>query len=196
MELPLNQDSQSSHGPLWVFAPLARRIESQRSSAPFRRDPGLIEHENRAAHRYASYFSPEVRGLEHLPIDGPVLVVGNHNGVIYTPEVLITGLAIEDRRGFERPAYTLTYDLLLAVPLLGPFLRRMGSIPAGNLEAGGQAPPRERSSSTIRVGTGRPAVRGWIATPSTLAGGPALCVWRCGPASLSSRSSPTEATTS
>ena len=135
MELPLNQDSQSSHGPLWVFAPLARRIESQRSSAPFRRDPGLIEHENRAAHRYASYFSPEVRGLEHLPIDGPVLVVGNHNGVIYTPEVLITGLAIEDRRGFERPAYTLTYDLLLAVPLLGPFLRRMGSIPAGNLEA-------------------------------------------------------------
>jgi 1-acyl-sn-glycerol-3-phosphate acyltransferase len=125
----------SDRGPLGLLTPLLHRILSERDGEVFQRDPGYVAREMGLARRYASYFSPEVRGLEHLPAEGPVLVVGNHSGVFYMPEVWITGLAIEDRRGIDPPAYALTYDLLLAVPRIGRALRRIGSIPAGNREA-------------------------------------------------------------
>ncbi len=130
-----NRNVPADRSPLGLLTPLLHRIQSERDGEVFRRDPEYIERELGVARRYTSYFSPEVRGLEHLPTQGPVLVVGNHSGVFYMPEVWITGLAIEERRGIEQPAYALTYDLLLAVPRVGRALRRIGSIPAGNHEA-------------------------------------------------------------
>ncbi len=51
------------------------------------------------------------------------------------PDTWVTALSIVERRGTEHPAFTLTYDLLFALPLVGPFLRRIGAIPASNEEA-------------------------------------------------------------
>ena len=100
-----------------------------------RRDRSVVERAIPPVRAYTRYFSPEVRGLEHLPAVGPVLVVGNHNGLFYMPDAWVTALAIVERRGTERPAYTLTYDLLLAAPLIGTFLRHIGAIPASSTEA-------------------------------------------------------------
>jgi 1-acyl-sn-glycerol-3-phosphate acyltransferase len=119
-------------GPL---APLVRRIEHEHSADAVRRDPEYIERQLQAVRRYTNYFSPEVRGIEYLPAEGPALLVGNHNALFYMPDTWVTALAIIDRRGTEHPAYTLTYDLLLTVPVVGPFLRRIGAIPAGSHEA-------------------------------------------------------------
>jgi len=99
------------------------------------RDPHFIERHLGIIRTYAAYFTPEVRGVEHIPEEGPALLIGNHNGLFYMPDTWITALAIYDRRGMEHPAYTLTYDLLLGMPKVGPFLRRIGAIRAGSDEA-------------------------------------------------------------
>jgi 1-acyl-sn-glycerol-3-phosphate acyltransferase len=114
---------------------LARRLEREHGTGALHRDPEYIERTRGMVYAYTRYFSPEVRGLEHLPADGPVLVVGNHCGLFYMPEVWVTALSIIDRRGTEHPAYSLTYDLLFALPVIGPFLRRIGALPASSVEA-------------------------------------------------------------
>jgi 1-acyl-sn-glycerol-3-phosphate acyltransferase len=117
------------------FRHLAGRLAREHASETIQRDPRYIEHQIARIRAYTSYFSPEVRGIEHLPAEGPALVVGNHNAVVYMPDTWVTALAIVDRRGTEHPAYTLTYDLLFAFPVVGPFLRRIGAIPAGRSDA-------------------------------------------------------------
>lgn len=133
--LPEPAGRPPSGGPGGVFNPLARQMARQHAAPPFRREPRLIEREYRKVRTLIGYFSPEVRGIEHLPAEGPVLVVGNHNCVYFMPDFWVTGMAIVERRGADAPSYGLTYDLLLTVPLVGSFLRRLGAIPAGNDEA-------------------------------------------------------------
>lgn len=113
---------------------LVRRVERERGVRDFERDPATVERAVAPVRAFTRYFSPEVRGAEHVPASGPALVVGNHNCVFYMPEVWVTSLAIIDRRGTEEPAYSLVYDLLLAFPVVGPFLRHIGALPAGSDE--------------------------------------------------------------
>jgi 1-acyl-sn-glycerol-3-phosphate acyltransferase len=112
-----------------VLAALSRRVADGCAGASQQRDPDFIRRRLPAVSRYTSYFTPEVRGLDRLPADGPVLLVGNHSGLYYMPEVWTCGQAILSRRGVDAPAYVLTYDLLFAVPGLGPVLRRLGAVP-------------------------------------------------------------------
>ncbi len=114
---------------------LGHRIERERAAPVFRRDPELIHRLVGLGARYTSFFSPEVRGIENLPRDGPVVVVGNHSGLFYMPDVWITWLAMAGRRGIDQPVYGLAYDLLFAVPGVEALLRRLGAIPAGNKQA-------------------------------------------------------------
>jgi 1-acyl-sn-glycerol-3-phosphate acyltransferase len=113
-----------------VLAPLARRIDAQRADGSVARDPGFIARHRALVRSLTAYFSPEVRGMENVPKTGPVLVVGNHNCVFYMPDVWVTALALVDRRGLDHPAYALAYDLLFALPVVGPTLRRFGALPA------------------------------------------------------------------
>jgi len=99
------------------------------------RDPDYIQRHLGMIRTYASYFSPEVRGTENIPNQGPALMVGNHSGAFYMPDTWITALAILDRRGVENATYALTYEMLLEMPVVGLFLRRIGAIRAGSDEA-------------------------------------------------------------
>lgn len=127
---------EKPEGILWpLVSLLGHRIERERAAPVFRRDPELIHRLVGLGARYTSFFSPEVRGIEHLPQDGPVVVVGNHSGLFYMPDVWITWLAIAGRRGIDQPVYGLTYDLLFAIPGVEALLRRLGAIPAGGEEA-------------------------------------------------------------
>ena len=123
------------HAPRGPLRLLARRMAREHDRVGDDRDPAFIEQQVPRVRAVTSYFSPEVRGLEHLPAEGPALLIGNHNAGFYMPDTWITALAIVERRGTDHPAYTLTYDLLFAVPLVGTFLRRIGAIPAAGADA-------------------------------------------------------------
>ncbi|MBF6079603.1 lysophospholipid acyltransferase family protein [Nocardia beijingensis] len=82
------------------------------------------------------YFRAEVRGLERIPEEGPVLLVGNHSGGNVSPEVLVTTLAFVRRFGPRRPFFQLAHDMVMAYPVIGSLLRRFGTVNAnpGNAE--------------------------------------------------------------
>ncbi|MEV6257206.1 lysophospholipid acyltransferase family protein [Nocardia sp. NPDC051911] len=82
------------------------------------------------------YFRAEVRGLERVPEEGPVLLVGNHSGGNVSPEVLVTTLAFVRRFGPQRPFFQLAHDMVMAYPVIGSLLRRFGTVNAdpGNAE--------------------------------------------------------------
>jgi 1-acyl-sn-glycerol-3-phosphate acyltransferase len=84
----------------------------------------------------SAWFRPDIRGLERVPREGPILVVGNHTGGSNSPEVLISQLAFSAYFGVERPHYQLAHRMLLNSPL-GSFVRRFGTVEAdpANAEA-------------------------------------------------------------
>ncbi|GGC55118.1 1-acyl-sn-glycerol-3-phosphate acyltransferase [Hoyosella rhizosphaerae] len=75
------------------------------------------------------WFRPEVRGLHHIPREGPALIVGNHTGGLQSPEVFISNLAIASYLGTEHPFYQLAHRMVLNSPFAW-MLRRFGTIEA------------------------------------------------------------------
>ncbi|MFC9895336.1 lysophospholipid acyltransferase family protein [Nocardia sp. NPDC127579] len=82
-----------------------------------------------AARAYTNYFTPTVTGIEHLPIAGPALVIGNHSSIYWMPEVWITFMAMLERRPAE-PSFGVAHDVVLGTPVLGELIRQFGIIPA------------------------------------------------------------------
>src|SRR5919202_3820958 len=75
------------------------------------------------------YFRADVRGLEKIPAEGPVLLVGNHSGGNLTPDTTVLTLAFATYFGVERKFFQLAHNLVLAMPGLG-FLRKYGTVAA------------------------------------------------------------------
>lgn len=80
------------------------------------------------------WFRGEVRGLDAIP-PGGALVVSNHSGGMFTPDVLIFAPAFYHRFGYDRPVYTLAHYGVFIGPL-GGMLRRAGVIEANRENAG------------------------------------------------------------
>jgi 1-acyl-sn-glycerol-3-phosphate acyltransferase len=87
------------------------------------------------------YFRAEVRGLESIPKAGGALVVSNHSGGMFTPDVLIFAPAFYERFGFDRPVYTLAHWGVFMANV-GDWLRRAGVIEAS----------RENAAKALREG--------------------------------------------
>lgn len=77
----------------------------------------------------------EVRGLDNIPEDGPVLLVGNHSGGNMTPDTFIFTLAFATYFGVERRFYQLAHDLVVSWPIIGPLLRKSGTVAASHENA-------------------------------------------------------------
>jgi 1-acyl-sn-glycerol-3-phosphate acyltransferase len=75
------------------------------------------------------WFRGRVRGLENIPEDGPVLLVGNHSGGNVTPDTIVFTLAFATYFGVERRFFQLAHNLVLAMPGLG-YLRKYGTVAA------------------------------------------------------------------
>ena len=84
---------------------------------------------------FEAYYNPEIRGFHHLPKHGPFLIVGNHSGGAESVDYWGFLAHWIDHRGPEAPLYSLTYDLLFAVPKLGTMLRECGFVPASHENA-------------------------------------------------------------
>ena len=58
------------------------------------------------------YFRAEVHGLDSVPSAGGALLVSNHSGGMFTPDVLVFAPAFYDKFGFDRPVFTLAHSAL------------------------------------------------------------------------------------
>ena len=87
------------------------------------------------------YFRAEVRDLDRMPSAGGALLVSNHSGGMFTPDVLVFAPAFYEKFGFDRPVYTLAhYGVFLGN--VGDWLRRSGVIEAS----------RENAANALRSG--------------------------------------------
>src|SRR5574340_1227750 len=75
------------------------------------------------------YFRFEVEGLEHVPREGRVVHAQNHAGWFPLDAFFLT-FAVAEAYGIRRAPFFATQDAALAAPVLGPFLRRFGAVPA------------------------------------------------------------------
>lgn len=84
------------------------------------RDPDYIRDQLPGTWLLASlYFRAEVDGLDRIPAEGPVLLVGNHSGGNVPPDTFVFTLAFCSYFGVERPFYQLAHNVLPAGPQLG-----------------------------------------------------------------------------
>ena len=101
------------------------------------RDPDYIRATLPAYRRLIDlYFRPKVRGLEHVPRDGPVLLIGNHSGGTLIADTFAFAFAFYTHFGAERPFYQLAHDLVLRIPAIAAGFRRYGTLPASHENAG------------------------------------------------------------
>jgi 1-acyl-sn-glycerol-3-phosphate acyltransferase len=94
------------------------------------RDPDYIRETLPGLWMLASlYFRADVRGLQNIPEEGPVLLVGNHSGGNITPDTHVFTLAFSTYFGVERRFHQLAHNLVLSMPGLGS-LRKYGTVAA------------------------------------------------------------------
>ncbi len=110
---------------------IARQVQTRVPKADLdERDPDYIRESLPGLWLLASlWFRGEVRGLERIPAQGPVLMVGNHSGGNLMPDTLVFTLAFNTYFGVERHFYQLAHNLVLSMPGLGS-LRKYGAVAA------------------------------------------------------------------
>ncbi len=78
---------------------------------------------------YEDWFKAQAIGIENIPSKGPVVLVGNHSGVLPIDAFLFT-TAVLNYHPHPRRVRILVHDSLLAPKGLGSFLRGIGGVPA------------------------------------------------------------------
>src|SRR5829696_472114 len=76
------------------------------------------------------YFRADVRGLDHIPARGPVLLVGNHSGGTLIADTFVLAQAFYDRFGPDRVFHQLAHDLVFKAPGVRALLIPYGTVPA------------------------------------------------------------------
>jgi 1-acyl-sn-glycerol-3-phosphate acyltransferase len=119
-----------------VAALLARQVERRIPPADLEeRDPEYIQASLAGLWLLASfYFRARVRGMHRVPVDGPVLLVGNHSGGNVPVDTFVFTLAFSAYFGAERQFFQLAHNLVMVWPFLG-FLRKYGTVAASPANA-------------------------------------------------------------
>ncbi|HEX8074086.1 MAG TPA: lysophospholipid acyltransferase family protein [Thermoleophilaceae bacterium] len=130
-----NGSVANGRGPVNITAQLGQAIAQQVQSRIPRadldeRDPDYIRETLPGLWLLASYyFRADVKGLDNIPAEGPVLLVGNHSGGNMTPDTLVFTLAFNTYFGVERRFYQLAHNLVVSMPHLAT-LRKYGTVAA------------------------------------------------------------------
>jgi 1-acyl-sn-glycerol-3-phosphate acyltransferase len=94
-------------------------------------DPAYIEATLPAIGAWTEgYFRGEVDGLENIPTDEPVLLVGNHSGGTLIADTFVFAHAFYSHFGPHQRFHQLAHDLVFKVPGIREMLRRYGTVPA------------------------------------------------------------------
>ncbi len=75
---------------------------------------------------YRNWFRAEWVGVEHVPSDGPALVVANHGGTVPV-DALVTKFGLYDQHPAHRHLRLLAADLAFRMPVVAPLARKMGN---------------------------------------------------------------------
>jgi 1-acyl-sn-glycerol-3-phosphate acyltransferase len=75
------------------------------------------------------YFRADVRGLHHVPAEGPVLLVGNHSGGMMAPDLFVFVVAFSTYFGVERRFFQLAHNGVVAGPA-GRMVKKYGTVAA------------------------------------------------------------------
>ncbi len=95
------------------------------------RDPEYIRSTLPVLRLYASgYHRGEVRGIERIPANGGVLLVGNHSGGIMPPDAPVLAVPFFDHFGIDRAIFLLSHDVVFSWTPFGTVLRKWGMMPA------------------------------------------------------------------
>src|SRR4051812_36683931 len=76
------------------------------------------------------YFRADVWGMENIPAEGPVLLVGNHSGGTVIADTFVFAQAFYDHFGPERLFHQLAHVLVFRVPGIRTMVGRYGTVPA------------------------------------------------------------------
>ena len=76
------------------------------------------------------YFRAEVRGLDNIPAEGPILLVGNHSGGTLIADTFVFAQGFYDHFGPLRRFHQLAHDLVFRIPGARASLSRYGTVPA------------------------------------------------------------------
>jgi 1-acyl-sn-glycerol-3-phosphate acyltransferase len=76
------------------------------------------------------YHRAEVRGLDNIPAEGPVLLVGNHSGGTLIADTFVFSQAFYEHFGPVRDFHQLAHDMVFQVPGIRAILSRWGTVPA------------------------------------------------------------------
>ena len=90
---------------------------------------------------FERYWRVEVRGLERVPVNGPVLFVANRSGMLPYDGMMLAHILERSIPGLARPRFMVA-DWLVTLPFVQPLLARMGGVRAC----------RENSDRTLRTG--------------------------------------------
>jgi 1-acyl-sn-glycerol-3-phosphate acyltransferase len=77
-----------------------------------------------------SYFRSDVSGLERIPAEGPVLLVGNHSGGTMIADTFVFAQAFYEHFGADRLFHQLAHDLVFKTPGLRTWVQKYGTVPA------------------------------------------------------------------
>ncbi|WP_242346332.1 1-acyl-sn-glycerol-3-phosphate acyltransferase, partial [Anaeromyxobacter terrae] len=97
------------------------------------------------------WFSFEVEGAEHVPQRGRLVFAPNHAGW-FALDAFFLALAVRRLLGREGSPYFAAADAALAAPVLGPFLRRLGALPASSFRRPERLPPEIRTVAVFPEG--------------------------------------------
>src|SRR3954453_2258032 len=121
-----------------VAGDVAGAVSGSEKRDPFHeRDPAYIDR-TLPALRLASnlYFRADVRGMEHIPDEGPVLLVGNHSGGTLIADTFVFAQAFYDHFGSRRRFHQLAHDLVFKLPGARALVQRYGTVPASPANMG------------------------------------------------------------
>jgi 1-acyl-sn-glycerol-3-phosphate acyltransferase len=94
-------------------------------------DPDYIRRTVPAMRLFADvYHRAEVRGLDNIPAEGPVLLVGNHSGGTLIVDTFVFAQAFYSHFGPTRRFHQLVHDLVFQLPGARRSLARYGGVPA------------------------------------------------------------------
>ncbi|HEX6500724.1 MAG TPA: lysophospholipid acyltransferase family protein [Micromonosporaceae bacterium] len=137
--MTVHDDSGSERRDVWdervanALAFLRRRVTGDYEVDEFGFDRELTDHVLHPMLRplYRDWFRVEVTGVEHLPGDGPALVVANHSGTV-AMDALILALAVHDEHPNHRYLRLLGADLVFRLPFVSELARKTGGTLACN----------------------------------------------------------------
>jgi 1-acyl-sn-glycerol-3-phosphate acyltransferase len=123
---------------LAVGEDLADAVTRGAERDPFElRDPRYIEQTLPTLRLMSKlYFRAEVEGLENVPREGPVLLVGNHSGGTWIADTFVFAQQFYDHFGPEREFHQLAHDLVFKMAGLRTLVQRYGTVPASPANMG------------------------------------------------------------